>query len=208
MVRKLRGLQIDGNRELFTKDQQVVNWGSRYSPPVKSFENYEFSSVNAILEHPGVRLLVAEQGRDVVIGWVRDELDETRKRLSDGESNGDRAAILEEIVERLAGCARRCLGPVVGDPGDSSRAGARGREASLVPCACICARVAAASDGEPRSATARGAGTYRSSQDPTGRSTWLFCGGSPVLIAEGVRERGDVPGRLATDQCALRRRIR
>ncbi len=78
-------------------------------------------SVNAILEHPGVRPLVAEQGRDVVIGWVRDELDEARKRLADGENNGDRAVILEEIAERLAGCARRAdslrLGKVINATG-------------------------------------------------------------------------------------------
>ena len=29
-------------------------------------------SVNSVLEHPGVRPLIAEQGREVVLGWVRD----------------------------------------------------------------------------------------------------------------------------------------
>lgn len=61
----------------------------------------QLPSVNAILEHSAVRQMIAEQGREVVLGWVRDELDETRKRLRAGEIDGDRTALLDELVDRL-----------------------------------------------------------------------------------------------------------
>ena len=61
--------------------------------------------VNDLLQHPGVRPLVAEQGRDVVMGWIRDELTEVRRGLLAGETNGDRAALTETVAERIAGRA-------------------------------------------------------------------------------------------------------
>ncbi len=62
-------------------------------------------SVGAVLEHPGVCPLIGEQGRDVVLGWVRDELDCVRRQLLAGETNGDRAALIDTVAERLMGRA-------------------------------------------------------------------------------------------------------
>lgn len=78
-------------------------------------------AVNDVLEHPGVHPLIAEQGRHRVVDWVRVELDDTRRRLSAGESQGDRSAILDDVVERIevraAKAERSRIGPVINATG-------------------------------------------------------------------------------------------
>lgn len=58
-------------------------------------------SVNLVLQHATVESLVGECGREVVLGWVRELLEETRAGLADGELPADRDALLNRIVERL-----------------------------------------------------------------------------------------------------------
>lgn len=58
-------------------------------------------AVNALLDHPEIRPLIVEQGRAVVVGWARDELDQVRRQLLAGETNGDRGAIIDEIANRI-----------------------------------------------------------------------------------------------------------
>jgi L-seryl-tRNA(Ser) seleniumtransferase len=59
-------------------------------------------SVNAVVEHSAVGPLIEERGRDMVLGWIREELSEIRQDLVSGEINGNRDALLNELVERLA----------------------------------------------------------------------------------------------------------
>jgi L-seryl-tRNA(Ser) seleniumtransferase len=59
-------------------------------------------SVNAVVEHPAVGSLIEERGRDMVMGWIREALSEIRQDLLSGEINGNRDALLNELVERLA----------------------------------------------------------------------------------------------------------
>ncbi len=77
--------------------------------------------VNELLLHPGVQPLVAEQGRDVVIGWIRDELGEVRQSLLAGETNGDRQSLLENVADRIINRAevadRTQLGRVINATG-------------------------------------------------------------------------------------------
>lgn len=78
-------------------------------------------AVNDVLEHPGVHPLIAEQGRNRIVDWIRVELDDTRRRLSAGESQGDRSAILDGVVERIENRAQRAersrIGPVINATG-------------------------------------------------------------------------------------------
>lgn len=78
-------------------------------------------SVNAVLEHDAVRPLIAAQGRETVLAWVRGELNACRQRLSASERNGQREALLREVVDNVCrtadAAARTALGPVINATG-------------------------------------------------------------------------------------------
>ncbi|MCH7687204.1 MAG: L-seryl-tRNA(Sec) selenium transferase [Planctomycetes bacterium] len=58
-------------------------------------------SVNAVVEHSAVGSLIEERGREMVLGWIREELGEIRQNLLSGEINGNRDALFNELIERL-----------------------------------------------------------------------------------------------------------
>ncbi len=60
-----------------------------------------------LLQHSGVRPLIAEQGRDVVMGWIRDALADVRRGLLAGETHGDRRKLTDTVAERVAHRAER-----------------------------------------------------------------------------------------------------
>ena len=66
--------------------------------------------VNDLLEHPNVLALIAEQGRNVVMGWIHDALAYERSELLSAGNNGaieaDRDSIIEAVVDRVTGSAR------------------------------------------------------------------------------------------------------
>jgi len=64
-------------------------------------------AVDAVLHQPTVEILIAEEGRDVVLGWVREELEQLRGRLLNGENPGDRVTVFDELADRLTGRAER-----------------------------------------------------------------------------------------------------
>jgi len=64
-------------------------------------------AVDAVLHQPAVEILIAEEGRDVVLGWAREELERLRCCLLDGENPGNRAAVLDELSDRLTERAER-----------------------------------------------------------------------------------------------------
>ena len=80
--------------------------------------------VDVLLTHPAIRSLIEEFGREVVLGWVRVELDEVRGRLrasaDDAESEG-REGLTELVADRVAVRAdagrRGRLGPVINATG-------------------------------------------------------------------------------------------
>ena len=71
-------------------------------------------SVNAVLEHPGVRPLLSEQGRGRVIEWVRAALEGTRVQLAQRKANGDRIALLEEVADHVIRQAQAVEGTRIG----------------------------------------------------------------------------------------------
>ncbi len=62
----------------------------------------QLPAVNAVLDHASIRPLIDEQGRETVLRWVREELEELRDRLSAGEQNGSRELLLENLCDRIA----------------------------------------------------------------------------------------------------------
>lgn len=54
--------------------------------------------VNDLLNHPALRSLLGERGRDVVRTWVRESLDELRQHLVTGDADGDRTGLLGRIA--------------------------------------------------------------------------------------------------------------
>lgn len=58
-------------------------------------------SVNVVLQHAAVSALVSECGRELVLGWIRELLDETRAGLADGVLPADREVLMNRIVEQL-----------------------------------------------------------------------------------------------------------
>ncbi len=78
-------------------------------------------SVDAVLRHRLVGPLVEAHGRQVVLEWIRWELDELRDRIRAGCDQRDRQAWLEELAERVqrraAGQDRLRLGRVINATG-------------------------------------------------------------------------------------------
>lgn len=78
-------------------------------------------AVDVALRHPGVRELIDDHGHDTVTGWIRDRLNQLRADVRDGRAVGDREQLLDELVDRVAGCAgaagRSRLGPVINATG-------------------------------------------------------------------------------------------
>ena len=66
--------------------------------------------VNDLLEHPSVQPLLAEQGRKVVMAWIRDQLAHFRDQLLSTDNNRntlDRDSITAALVDGISRCARR-----------------------------------------------------------------------------------------------------
>ena len=57
--------------------------------------------VNDLMQHADVRSLVEEQGRQVVLTWVREELDRARASLQSAENVPDRTALTDAVVELI-----------------------------------------------------------------------------------------------------------
>jgi len=78
-------------------------------------------AVNAVLDHPAVKPLIDEQGRETVLSWIRTELDSAREELLAGKRDGSREELLEYVCERVAARAEFAeesrLGPVVNATG-------------------------------------------------------------------------------------------
>jgi L-seryl-tRNA(Ser) seleniumtransferase len=78
-------------------------------------------AVNAVLEHPGVSSLVVESGREAVLAWVRESLDDMRGRLVDGELTGDKTELLDAVadgvVERATQAERARIGKLINATG-------------------------------------------------------------------------------------------
>lgn len=55
--------------------------------------------VNEILQQAKIVELITFHGRDVVLQWIRDALNEIRPRLSDGSAAAERGNLLESIVQ-------------------------------------------------------------------------------------------------------------
>jgi len=64
-------------------------------------------AVDAVLHQPAVEILIAEEGREVVLGWIREELTQLRRRLLEGEKPGSRAAVIDDLTDRLSERSRQ-----------------------------------------------------------------------------------------------------
>ena len=78
--------------------------------------------VQTLVDHPAVKPLIDELGREVVLQWVRVELDQARTRLLESDQTAlDREAITEEITEaitqRAASAEQTRLGRVINATG-------------------------------------------------------------------------------------------
>jgi L-seryl-tRNA(Ser) seleniumtransferase len=71
-------------------------------------------AVCSVLEHSGVRPLLDEHGRKVVVGWTRDELDRARGELRNGGLKADRHQLLDQIADRLIARAQLSVRDRVG----------------------------------------------------------------------------------------------
>jgi L-seryl-tRNA(Ser) seleniumtransferase len=58
--------------------------------------------VQDVLAHPDVQELLAAEGREVVLQWVREALDELRRDLQAGGPAGDREALTADLAARIA----------------------------------------------------------------------------------------------------------
>ena len=78
-------------------------------------------SVGSALERPEVRALAEEHGRNVVLVWVREELQRLRQRVLARETSQDRAALLDALVDgisaRAAGAEAVRIGHVINATG-------------------------------------------------------------------------------------------
>ena len=61
----------------------------------------QLPSVTAALDHPGIRLLVDELGRDVIVDWLRTALDELRGELENFTPDTSRGQLVDVLAERL-----------------------------------------------------------------------------------------------------------
>jgi L-seryl-tRNA(Ser) seleniumtransferase len=77
-------------------------------------------SVNEVLDFPAVQVLGREHAHDVIVGTVRAELSEARRRLAQGKAIDGQAeleAIARRVVERLGRELRPKLRPVINATG-------------------------------------------------------------------------------------------
>ena len=61
----------------------------------------QLPSVTAALDHPGIRLLVDELGREVIVDWLRTALDELRSELENLAADTSRGQLIDVLAERL-----------------------------------------------------------------------------------------------------------
>ena len=57
--------------------------------------------VNMVLQQAAVETLVDARGREVVLGWIRDEFVGLRARLLAGDEPADRQRLLDQLIEQL-----------------------------------------------------------------------------------------------------------
>ncbi|MDA1015595.1 MAG: L-seryl-tRNA(Sec) selenium transferase [Planctomycetota bacterium] len=57
--------------------------------------------VNMVLKQAAVQSLVDARGREMVLGWMRDEFVGLRERLLAGTETADRQGLLDQLIERL-----------------------------------------------------------------------------------------------------------
>lgn len=86
-----------------TVDDPFLPFRTEPAPP-RAAENVlrHLPPVDAVLKHPGVRPLIDERGRDVVLGWVRTELDRLRSEVQAAVLPAERAALLDVVSDRVA----------------------------------------------------------------------------------------------------------
>lgn len=57
--------------------------------------------VNDVLQHPQIDVLTEEFGRETLLDWIREEIDQLRDDIREGNVAGDRESLVEYLADRL-----------------------------------------------------------------------------------------------------------